>query len=144
MTNTSESAALKNELVLVTGGTGFVGIHCIVKLLEAGYKVRTTVRSQKREAGVLAMLKSVGIEPGGRLTFAIADLTADAGWKEAVTGCDYVLHVASPFPPTVPKHEDELIIPAREGALRVLKAARDAGVKRVVQTSSFAAVGYGQ
>ena len=72
-----------------------------------------------------------------------ADLTADAGWTEAAAGCDFVLHVASPFPLDVPRHEDELIVPAREGALRVLRAARAASVKRVVQTSSFAAVGYG-
>jgi nucleoside-diphosphate-sugar epimerase len=78
------------------------------------------------------------------LSFFVADLKEDAGWAEAVSGCEFVLHVASPFPPSVPKHEDELIVPAREGALRVLRAARDAGVKRVVLTSSFAAVGYGQ
>ena len=69
--------------------------------------------------------------------------SSDAGWAEAVAGCEYVLHVASPFPPYIPKHEDELIVPAREGALRVLRAAREAGVKRVVLTSSFAAIGYG-
>jgi nucleoside-diphosphate-sugar epimerase len=89
------------------------------------------------------MLKQGGSEPGDRLSFFAADLGNDAGWAEAVAGCDYVLHVASPFPPNVPKHEDELIVPAREGALRVLRAARDAGVKRVVLTSSFAAIGYG-
>src|SRR5437879_826744 len=89
------------------------------------------------------MLKVGGAEPGNALSFAHADLMADAVWPEAVAGCDYVLHVASPFPPGVPKHEDELIVPAREGALRVLRAARDSGVKRVVLTSSFAAVGYG-
>jgi hypothetical protein len=85
-----------------------------------------------------------GAEPGEALSFAAADLMSDAGWPEAVAGCDFVLHVASPFPPGAPKHEDELIVPAREGALRVLRAARDAGVKRVVLTSSFAAIGYGQ
>ena len=90
-----------------------------------------------------AMLKEGGAEPGDRLSFVAADLENDAGWPEAVAGCDYVLHVASPFPATIPKHEDELIVPAREGALRVLRAARDAGVKRVVLTSSFAAIGYG-
>ena len=90
------------------------------------------------------MLKHGGAEPGDKLSFAAADSTSDAGWAEAVAGCAYVLHVASPFPPALPKHEDELIIPAREGALRVLRAARDAGVKRVVLTSSFAAIGYGQ
>ncbi|QND55351.1 SDR family oxidoreductase [Mesorhizobium huakuii] len=135
---------MSGELVLVTGGSGFLGAHCIVELLKAGYRVRTTVRSAKREADVLAMLKAGGAEPGDRLSFAIADLMSDAGWPQAVAGCDYVLHVASPFPPGVPKHEDDLIIPAREGALRVLRAARDAGAKRVVLTSSFAAIGYGK
>jgi nucleoside-diphosphate-sugar epimerase len=88
-------------------------------------------------------LKAGGAEAGDRVSFFAADLENDAGWREAVAGCDYVLHVASPFPPGAPKHEDELIVPAREGALRVLRAARDAGVKRVVLTSSFAAIGYG-
>ena len=88
-------------------------------------------------------MKAAGADAGDRLAFFAADLTADAGWAEAAAGCDFVLHVASPFPLNVPKHEDELIVPAREGALRVLRAARDAGVKRVVQTSSFAAIGYG-
>ena len=129
--------------VLVTGGSGFIGSHCIVQLLAAGHRVRTSVRSRSREAAVRAMLQQGGAEPGERLSFVEADLERDAGWPQAVAGCDYVLHVASPFPPDLPKHEDELIVPAREGALRVLRAARDAGVRRVVLTSSFAAVGYG-
>jgi nucleoside-diphosphate-sugar epimerase len=129
--------------VLVTGGSGFIGNHCILQLLAAGPQVRTTVRSLKREGDVRAMLKEGGAEPGARLSFVAADLTNDAGWPEAVAGCDYVLHVASPLPATIPKHEDELIVPAREGSLRVLRASRDAGVKRVVMTSSFAAVGNG-
>ena len=129
--------------VLVTGGSGFIGSHCILQLLAAGHQVRTTVRSLKRESDVRALLKQGGAEPGERLSFFVADLENDAGWPEAVAGCDYVLHVASPFPPNIPRHEDELIVPAREGALRVLRAARDAGVKRVVLTSSFAAIGYG-
>jgi nucleoside-diphosphate-sugar epimerase len=132
-----------DSTVLVTGGSGFIGSHCILALLSAGYRVRTTVRNLAREAEVRALLKQGGTEPGERLQFFAADLGFEAGWVEAVTGCDYVLHVASPFPSKVPKHEDELIIPAREGTLRVLRASRDAGVKRVVQTSSFAAVGYG-
>ena len=129
--------------VLVTGGSGFIGSHCILQLLAAGHRVRTTVRNLKREGDVRSMLKVGGADPGDRLSFVAADLEADAGWAEAVAGCDYVLHVASPFPATIPKNEDDLIVPAREGALRVLRASRDAGVKRVVLTSSFAAVGYG-
>ena len=129
--------------VLVTGGSGFVGSHCILQLLAAGQQVRTTVRNLKREADVRAMLKVGGVDPGDQLSFFAADLEQDAGWTEAVTGCEYVLHVASPLPASLPKDDDELIIPAREGALRVLRAARQAGVKRVVLTSSFAAIGYG-
>jgi nucleoside-diphosphate-sugar epimerase len=129
--------------VLVTGGSGFIGSHSILQLLAAGHLVRTTVRSLKREGDVRAMLKEGGAEPGDRLSFVAADLENDAGWSAAVAGCEYVLHVASPFPPTIPKNEDELIVPARDGALRVLRAARDTGVKRVVLTSSFAAIGYG-
>lgn len=135
---------MSESLVLVTGGSGFIGAHCILQLLNAGYRVRTTVRSLAREAGVRQMLKTGGAEPGPALSFAAADLMSDAGWNEAVTGCEFVLHVASPFPLLVPKHEDELIVPAREGALRVVRTARDAGVRRVVLTSSFAAIGYGQ
>jgi len=138
---------MSEGIVLVTGGSGFVATHCIDQLLRAGYSVRATVRSLSREPEVRATLKSIGaprVESGlGALSFVTADLSSDAGWAQAASGCRYVLHVASPFPPHVPKHEDELIIPAREGALRVLRAARDAGVQRVVMTSSFAAIGYG-
>src|SRR5450631_2867509 len=130
--------------VLVTGGSGFIGSQAILQLLAAGHTVRTTVRSLQRESEVRRMLKQAGADPADRLRFFAADLTADEGWPEAVAGCDYVLHVASPFPANVPKDENELIIPAREGALRVLRASRDAQVKRVVLTSSFAAIGYGQ
>jgi nucleoside-diphosphate-sugar epimerase len=134
---------MNGELVLVTGGSGFIATHCILQLLAAGYRVRASVRSLQREPEVRAMLKAAGGDPGDRLAFVAADLTADTGWAEAAAGCDFVLHVASPFPLGVPSHEDELIVPAREGALRVLRASRDAGVRRVVQTSSFAAIGYG-
>lgn len=130
--------------VLVTGGSGFIGSHSILQLLAAGHEVRTTVRDLKRRDDVLAMLRQGGAaDPGERLTFFAADLERDAGWADAVAGCDYVLHVASPFPPAVPKDENELIVPAREGALRVLRAARDGKVRRVVLTSSYAAIGYG-
>jgi nucleoside-diphosphate-sugar epimerase len=131
---------VSGESVLVTGGSGFIGSHCILDLLGAGYRVRTTVRSPEREATVRELL---GAESADQLSFATADLMDDAGWADAVSGCDSVLHVASPFPLGPPKHEDDLIVPAREGALRVLRAARDAQVRRVVMTSSFAAIGYG-
>ncbi|HEX4056694.1 MAG TPA: aldehyde reductase [Galbitalea sp.] len=133
---------MSGETVLVTGGSGFVGAHCILQLLNAGYTVRTSVRSLSREPAVRATLKNAGAKSVDRLSFIAADLLSDDGWADAVKGCTYVLHVASPFPATQPRNEDDLIIPAREGALRVLRAARDAKVKRVVLTSSFAAVGY--
>jgi nucleoside-diphosphate-sugar epimerase len=132
------------SLVLVTGGSGFIGSHCLLQLLAAGHEARTTVRSLTRADDVRGMLAHGGAgDVGDRLSFFAADLERDAGWDEAVAGCDYVLHVASPFPAAAPKHENELITPAKEGALRVMRAARDAGVKRVVLTSSFAAIGYG-
>jgi nucleoside-diphosphate-sugar epimerase len=128
--------------VLVTGGSGFIGSHCILQLLAQGHQVRTTVRSLKREADVRATLKA-HTDAGDRLSFFETDLERDAGWREAASGGEYVLHVASPIPPSVPKDENELIVPARDGALRVLRVARDAGVKRVVLTSSMASIAYG-
>lgn len=125
--------------VLVTGGSGFLGGWCVVELLRRGYAVRTTVRSLSREPQVRAAVASE-LDPGDRLAVVPADLTADEGWAEAVEGCDYVLHVASPFPPKQPRDPDELIGPAREGTLRVLRASLDAEVKRVVVTSSVAAI----
>lgn len=130
---------MTSNVVLVTGGTGFIGSHCILQLLAAGHRVRTTVRSRAREADVRAMVKC----DDARLSFFEADLERDEGWADAARGCDRVLHVASPLPATIPDDEAVLIRPAREGTLRVLRAARDAGVKRVVLTSSFAAIGYG-
>ena len=132
----------KGKLVLVTGGTGFVGVHCILQLLQKNYRVKTTVRSLKRKNEVLEMLKVGGINSFDNLEFIEADLTKDNNWDKAVKDCDFVLHVASPIFLKVPKDENEMIIPAVQGTLRVLKAARDAGVKRVVITSSFGAVGY--
>lgn len=131
------------SVVLVTGGSGFVGAHCILQLLAAGHQVRTTVRHPGRNKDVVAMLREGGAGNADQVTFFTADLMRDEGWAEAVAGCDYVLHVASPLPIGVPDDENELIVPARDGTLRVLRAARDAGVRRVVMTSSTAAVSYG-
>ncbi len=130
------------KTVLVTGGSGFLGGWCVVELLRRGYRVRTTVRDLSREPEVRAAVGSE-VSIADDLTVLAADLQADEGWEEAVQGCDYVLHVASPFPPAQPKDPDELIVPAREGTLRVLRAALAAGVERVVVTSSVAAVSGG-
>lgn len=130
------------ETVLVSGGSGFLGGWCIVELLGRGYEVRTTVRDLAREGEVREAVGSQ-LDAGERLSVHAADLTRDEGWADAVAGCDYVLHVASPFPPAQPKDPDELIVPAREGTLRVLRAALGAGVKRTVVTSSVAAIAGG-
>jgi dihydroflavonol-4-reductase len=140
MMNTNSN---NEKLVLVTGGSGFIAMHSMIQLLAQGYRVRATLRSLDREAEVRAMLREGGVEAGDRLSFVQADLSSDDHWNEAVKGCTYVLHVASPTPKLDFKHEDEMIIPAREGVLRVLRAARDAGVKRVVLTSAIGAVVYG-
>lgn len=132
------------HLVLVTGGSGFIGGHCILKCLAAGYRVRTTVRSLKREEEVRATLRAANAVNLEDLSFVEADLNKDDGWAEAVSDCTYVLHVASPFPAATPKDENELIEPARDGTLRVLRAARDAKVLRIVITSSVAAIHAGQ
>ncbi len=129
----------ETKTVLVTGGSGYLGGWCVVELLRRGYRVRTTVRDLAREAEVRATVASQ-VDAGDRLTVLAADLLDDAGWVDAVGGCDYVLHVASPFPPQQPKDPDELIVPARDGTLRVLAASLDAGVERIVVTSSVAAV----
>lgn len=131
--------------VLVTGGTGYLGTHTVARLLAGGHHVRTTVRDLGREPEVRAAVATAGIPAdiaAERLEVVAADLAADGGWPEAVDGCAYVLHVASPFYSVAPEQADELIGPARDGSLRVLRAARDAGVRRVVLTSSFAAIGY--
>ena len=129
------------ESVLVTGGSGFVGGHVVLQLLNAGYTVRTTVRSKDKETQVRAMLQKAGATNLDQLSFVVADLMRDDGWAEACQGCGYVLHVASPLVAT--KNEDEVIRPAVDGVLRVLRAARDASVKRVVFTSTCGAIYYG-
>jgi dihydroflavonol-4-reductase len=134
---------VNDACVLVTGGTGFIAQHCMLALLGAGYRVRTTLRSPARVAEVLANLKRGGAEPGDRLAFVVADLSADRGWAEAVAGCAYVLHGASPTPSGDQVREQDWIQPAVDGNLRVLRAARDARVKRLVLTSAFGAIGVG-
>ena len=135
-----EGANSSTETVLVTGGSGFLGSWCLVELLRRGYRVRATVRDSSREPQLRTILEPE-VEAGDRLSVHVADLTDDAGWESAIAGCDYVLHVASPFPPQQPEDPNELILPAREGTLRVLGTALRAGVKRVVVTSSAVAVG---
>lgn len=128
--------------VLVTGGSGYIAAYVIAQLLAEGYAVRATIRNLGREAELRQTLAKL-IPDQGRLQFVAADLNADAGWAEAVAGCRFVQHLASPLPTSNPKHDDELVKPARDGALRVLRAARAAGVPRVVMTASVASIAYG-
>src|SRR5271165_6779540 len=130
-------------LVVVTGGSGYIAGYCIAQLLNEGWRVRTTVRNLSRAEEVRATIGNIAASAGA-IEFVAADLNSDAGWANAVARADYVLDVASPLPAVDPKTDDELIRPARDGALRVLKASRDAGVKRVVMTSSMAAIAYGR
>ncbi|WP_436535203.1 NAD-dependent epimerase/dehydratase family protein [Actinoplanes sp. HUAS TT8] len=127
--------------ILVTGGSGYLATHLIAVLLQDGQEVRTTVRDTAGSDELRAAVRRGGADDAG-LEIVAADLLSDDGWAAAVEGCAEVHHVASPIPPVQPQDPDELIVPAREGTLRVLRAARDAGARRVVLTSSFAAVGY--
>jgi dihydroflavonol-4-reductase len=128
--------------ILITGGSGYLGGWSVARALQAGYDVRTTIRDLRREEDVRANI-ATQVDIGDRLEVCAADLTSDEGWAEAAANCDYVLHLASPFPLAQPKNPDELIVPARDGALRVIDAALAAGVKRIVMTSSVAAVRHG-
>jgi nucleoside-diphosphate-sugar epimerase len=129
-------------VVLVTGGSGYIGGWCVITLLQRGWRVRATVRSLARAEAVRAAIATV-TDPGERLSFHAADLTRDEGWDEAAAGADYVLHVASPLGVPEPRDPDDLIVPARDGALRAIRAAIKAGVGRVVMTSSVAAMSPG-
>ncbi len=131
---------MEKELVLVTGGSGFIAVHIILKLLNQGYRVRTTLRTISRQDEVKSMLTQGGITDFSKLEFIQTDLTSDRNWREAVDGAEYVIHVASPTPATRPKDGDEMVKMAVEGTLRVMKAAKAAGVKRVVLTSASGAV----
>lgn len=128
------------DKVLVSGGSGYIAGFLIRQLVADGWTVHTTVRSLARENAVRALLAV----DESKLKFFAADLGSDAGWAEAMAGCSHVAHLASPLPSGVPKHADELIVPARDGALRALRAAKAAGVKRFVMTSSVAAIAYGR
>jgi nucleoside-diphosphate-sugar epimerase len=127
--------------VLVTGASGYVGTHLAAALLRDGREVRGVVRTPEREQELRDAVRAGGADDGG-LEVVFAELMADDGWAAAVDGCGEVHHVASPIPAAQPDDPDELIVPAREGVLRVLRAARDGGARRVVLTSSFAAIGY--
>ena len=134
---------MNQSTVLVTGGSGFIAGHCVLQLLAQGHHVRATLRSLARERDVRGVLEKAGLVHGERLSFVAADLLGDAGWVDAAAGIDSVLHVASPVRPGHVDNEADVIVPAREGTLRVLRAARDAGVRRVVLTSAFHAVSWG-
>jgi len=129
-----------NNSVLVSGGSGYIAGFLIRQLVAEGWTVHTTVRSLDKEN---ALRQRLAVD-NRRLQFFAADLMSDAGWAQAMAGCSHVAHLASPLPLAVPKHADELIAPARDGALRALRAAKAAGVKRFVMTSSVAAVAYGR
>jgi dihydroflavonol-4-reductase len=133
---------LTSKPVLVTGASGFVALHTIIQLLQQGYKVRATMRTLSREAEVRETISKY-IQADDRLEIISADLEQDTGWSEAMKDVEYVLHIASPFPLFEPEHEDELIIPAVQGTLRVLRAAHKGNIKRVVQVSSNAAISSG-
>ncbi len=128
--------------ILVTGASGFVAIHTVIQLLQQGFNVRGTIRSLSKEADLRKTISNY-VQANDRLEILPADLSQDSGWDEAMQNVEAVLHVASPFPLYEPEHEDELIVPAVQGTLRVLRAAHKAGVKRVVQVSSVAAISSG-
>jgi dihydroflavonol-4-reductase len=127
-------------LVMVSGGSGYIAGYIIRQLVSEGWAVNTTIRNLAKEQAVRDLLSV----DNGKLKFFAADLMNDAGWQDSMAGCDGVIHVASPIPTDAPKHEDELIVPAREGVLRALRAAKATGVRRFVQTSSAAAIAYGR
>lgn len=130
-----------SKTVLVTGATGFIAKHCIAELIRQGHTVRGTARRSDAHSSIVRALERAGVD-ASKLEVYTADLMADAGWDAALEGCTHVLHVASPFPLGMPRNPDEVVLPARDGALRVLAAATRAGVQRVVMTSSIAACIY--
>lgn len=137
---------MEADTVLVTGASGYVAGHCILQLLERGYRVRGTLRSLHRAPEVRQWLIKArqGDDPGEALSFIEAELLDANSWDAAMDGARYVLHVASPLPSQAPKHPEDLILPARDGTLNVMRAASRGAVERVVQTSSSAAILYGR
>lgn len=134
---------ITRDPVLVTGANGYLGTRTVCELLDAGYPVRASVRNEHRAAELLNDLARAGFAESSDVRTVVASLDSDEGWEAAVAGVSHVIHVASPFPAsTQAADEDSVVRPARDGALRVLRAARDAGVHRVVMTSSYAAIGY--
>ena len=129
------------DKVLVTGASGYIALHCISELLKKGYAVKGSLRNLDREEEVRSSIKKEVADDN--LEFCKLNLLSDDGWQDAMHGCEYLLHMASPFITYEPKNEDDLIRPAKEGTLRALKFAKDAGVKKVVLTSSVAAIAYG-
>ncbi len=130
---------MTKQTVLLTGISGFIGLHIAKQLLDQGFHVRGSIRNLKKAANIKNTLKEASSDVS-ELSFVELDLTSDKGWDNAAAGCDYVMHVASPFAVAEPKHEDEMIKPAVDGSLRALRAAEKAGVKRVVLTSSVLAM----
>ncbi len=134
---------MSNELVLVTGASGFIGTHTVLALLEKGYRVRGMIRDPSRAESLTSLFENLS-QTEALVDFVTGDLTKDKGWKQAAQGCDYLLHLASPIPLNSPRGRNALVKPARDGALRALRAAKDADCKRVVLTSSLASVTYQQ
>lgn len=130
---------MENETVLLTGISGYIGLHCAQQLLNEGFQVRGSVRNSAKGKEVRETLSAASVDTTN-LTIVELDLTSNRGWDEAASGCDYIMHVASPFAVANPKNEDEMIGPAVEGSLRALRAAKKASVKRVVLTSSAVAM----
>lgn len=135
---------MANKRILVTGASGFVGKWCVVKLLEKGYRVRGTVRTDAKAAQVReTVAREVGADKAANLELVKADILDDRGWPEAMAGVDAVMHVATAIRADEPRDQSVVIRPAVEGTARVLKFALQAGIRRVILTSSIATVGYG-
>jgi dihydroflavonol-4-reductase len=128
--------------IFISGGSGYLGLHCIKLAIENGYRVKTSVRDESKKVEALNSIKEYLKTPED-LEFCILDLLKDKGWEESMIGCDFLIHTASPFPFKQPKNEQDLIKPAMEGTLRALNAAKKANINRVIITSSVASIAFG-